>query len=106
MSYMLYESNAALVSLNKEISYLQNYLDLEKLRFGQRLIVTFEMEGPIEEVAIPPMILILFLENSFKHGVKNNLNKIRIDISLKVATGFLFFTVKNPVEENTSTGNT
>lgn len=106
MSYMLYESNTAKVSLSKEITYLQNYLDLEKLRFGQRLIVTFEMEGSIEEVNIPPMILILFLENSFKHGVKNNLNKIQIDISLKVAGGFLFFTVKNPVAENTSTGNT
>ena len=84
MSYMLYESNTSKVSLSKEITYLQNYLDLEKLRFGQRLVVIFEMEGPIEEVSIPPMILILFLENSFKHGVKNNLNKIRIDISLKV----------------------
>ena len=106
MSYMLYESNTPKVSLSKEITYLQNYLDLEKLRFGQRLVVTFEMEGQIEEVSIPPMILILFLENSFKHGVKNNLNKIRIDISLKVEEGFLFFGVKNPVGENTSTGNT
>ena len=106
MSYMLYESNTPKVSLSKEITYLQNYLDLEKLRFGQRLVVTFEMEGQIEEVNIPPMILILFLENSFKHGVKNNLNKIRIEISLKVEEGFLFFRVKNPVAENTSTGNT
>ena len=100
MSYMLYESNTPKVSLSKEITYLQNYLDLEKLRFGQRLVVTFEMEGQIEEVNIPPMILILFLENSFKHGVKNNLNKIRIDISLKIVEGFLFFRVKNPSAEN------
>jgi two-component system, LytTR family, sensor kinase len=106
MSYMLYESNTPKVSLSKEITYLQNYLDLEKLRFGQRLIVTFEIEGHIEEVNIPPMILILFLENSFKHGVKNNLNKIGIDISLKVEGGFLSFTVKNPVTENMSTGDT
>lgn len=105
MSYMLYESNTHKVSLSKEITYLQNYLDLEKLRFGQRLAVAFEMEGQIEEVSIPPMILILFLENSFKHGVKNNLNKISIDISLKVEGGFLFFEIKNPVEENIPTGN-
>ena len=105
MSYMLYESNTPKVSLTKEITYLQNYLDLEKLRFGQRLIVNFEMEGSIEEVSIPPMILILFLENSFKHGVKNNLNKIQIGISLKITGGFLFFEVKNPLEENASTGN-
>jgi len=105
MSYMLYESNTPKVSLSKEITYLQNYLDLEKLRFGQRLVVIFEMEGPIEEVSIPPMILILFLENSFKHGVKNTLSKIQIDITLKVEKGYLLFTVKNPVEENIPTAN-
>jgi two-component system, LytTR family, sensor kinase len=97
MSYMLYESNTAKVSLNKEISYLQNYLDLEKLRFGQRIYIVFEIEGQIEDVTIPPMLLILFIENSFKHGIKNNVNKIRIDISLKVEGGWLFFMVKNPL---------
>jgi LytS/YehU family sensor histidine kinase len=71
---MLYESNAPRVSLNKEISYLQNYLDLEKLRFGQRLVVHFEMEGQIDEVSILPMILILFVYYRLKHGVKNNIN--------------------------------
>jgi two-component system LytT family sensor kinase len=106
MSYMLYESNTARVPLSKEINYLQSYLDLEKLRFGQRLEVTFEMEGQIEEANIPPMILILFLENSFKHGVKNNLNKIRIAVSLKVEDGFLFFGVKNPVVDKAAEGNT
>ncbi len=106
MSYMLYESNAAKVSLNKEITYLQNYLDLEKLRFGQRLYVSFEIEGEIDEVSIPPMILILFVENSFKHGVKNNINKIIIEISLKVEGAFLLFSIKNPIGENLSKENT
>lgn len=97
MSYMLYESNAPKVPLGKEISYVQNYLDLEKLRFGQRLDISFEMEGPIEAVKIPPMILILFIENSFKHGIKNNVHKVRIEISLKVDGETLFFRVKNPL---------
>jgi two-component system, LytTR family, sensor kinase len=106
MSYMLYESNAAKVSLNKEITYLQNYLDLEKLRFGQRLSVSFEIEGQIDEVNIPPMILILFVENSFKHGVKNNINKIIIEIFLKVEGAYLYFGIKNPIGENVSRENT
>jgi sensor histidine kinase YesM len=100
MSYMLYESNTPKVSLSKEIIYLQNYLDLEQLRFGQRLAVSFNVGGETEELSIPPMILILFLENSFKHGVKNNLNKIKIEIALTVEQGILFFQVKNPVPEN------
>lgn len=104
MSYMLYESNAAKVSLAREISYLQNYLDLEKLRFGQRLTVLFEMEGQMEEVSIPPMILILFVENSFKHGVRNNVNHIQIDISLRMEGNYLYFQVKNPVGNHSSLG--
>lgn len=100
MSYMLYESNTPKVSLSKEIIYLQSYLDLEQLRFGQRLAVSFNVKGETDEQRIPPMILILFLENSFKHGVKNNLNKIKIEITLTVDQGMLFFQVKNPVPEN------
>jgi len=99
MSYMLYESNAAWVPLTKEINYLHNYLDVEQLRFGRRLSVAFTMEGPIEEANIPPMILILFIENSFKHGVKNNISKIHISISLVVANGYLYFRVENPASE-------
>jgi two-component system, LytTR family, sensor kinase len=99
MSYMLYDSNAPLVPLTKEIAYLQNYLDVEQLRFGQRLSVSFDIEGPMEEVNIPPMILILFIENSFKHGVKNTISRIYIDISLKVEKGFLFFHIKNPLPD-------
>lgn len=99
MSYMLYESNVARVPLAKEISYLQNYLDVEQLRFGHRLSVNFTRSGFMDDVSIPPMILILFLENSFKHGVKNNINKIHIDISLTINDGFLYFKVENPYTE-------
>src|SRR4030095_9973511 len=97
MSYMLYESNSPKIPLTKEINYLQNYLDLEKLRFGQRLTVLFDMEGEIEDVSIPPLILILFVENSFKHGVKNIVERVQIKISLKVDEGYIFFRVQNPV---------
>lgn len=97
MSYMLYESGSGRVALEKEVAYLQNYIDVEKLRFGHRLDVEFETKGPIENVNIPPMILILFIENSFKHGVKNNVHHITISISLTVEAGFLYFRVANPI---------
>ena len=97
MSYMLYESNEARVSLEKEINYLQNYLDLEKLRFGKRLTINFEIEGQMEGVSIPPMILILFVENCFKHGLKDNIDQVNIDIALKVENSCLFFSIRNPV---------
>jgi len=99
MSYMLYESTAPLVPLAKEIDYLHNYLDVEQLRFGSRLSISFTIEGITAGIQIPPMILILFLENSFKHGVKNNINNILIAIRLSVQDGFLFFHVENPISE-------
>jgi two-component system, LytTR family, sensor kinase len=105
MSYMLYESNTPRVALQKEIAYLQNFVDLEKLRFGGRLTVSWTIEGPAEQVSIPPMILILFVENSFKHGVKDNIDKINIEIVLKVEKDSLFFSIKNPVSPiHTPTG--
>jgi sensor histidine kinase YesM len=97
MSYMLYESNVARVSLGKEINFLQNYLDLEKLRFGNRLTIGFEIEGQMEGVSVPPMILILFAENCFKHGLKDNIDEVNIDIALRIDQGYLFFNIKNPV---------
>jgi LytS/YehU family sensor histidine kinase len=103
MSYMLYESNVPMVPLVKEIDYLQNYLDVEKLRFGQRLTINFTWSGFAGDIAIPPMILILFLENSFKHGVKNNISRIHIDISLWLDDEFLYFKVENPLTQDAPT---
>jgi hypothetical protein len=99
MSYMLYDSTAPSVPLAKEIAYLHNYVDIEQLRFGNRLQVSFTTDGPIDSAEIPPMILILFLENSFKHGVKNNISQIQLTIDLLVADGYLHFHVENPVSE-------
>ena len=99
MSYMLYESTAPLVPLSKEIDYLRNYLDVEQLRFGNRLTISFTIEGLTAGIQIPPMILILFLENSFKHGVKNNISDIALTIRLRVEADYLVFHVENPVTE-------
>jgi two-component system LytT family sensor kinase len=103
MSYMLYESNTAFVSLDKEIDYLQNFMDLEQLRFGDRMQVEFDIEGKTENISIPPLILILFVENSFKHGVKNNLNSIRIRAKLKALPDEIFFSISNPKQQTLST---
>ena len=97
MSYMLYESGAALVPLDKEISNLENYMALENLRFGQRLCLSFEKEGVTDSIRIPPLILLAFVENSFKHGMNQITGEGRIDISLKVMPDGLVFRVGNPV---------
>jgi len=100
MSYMLYETNTPRVALNKEILYLQNYIDLERLRFNKNLSLEFTIEGQTDGVFLPPLILILFIENAFKHGARNNLNSLEIKIDLTVEDGFLFFAVWNPAADN------
>lgn len=97
MSYMLYESNTPTVSLTDEINYLGNYIDLERLRFGSRLDIEFEVAGDPVDLRIPPLLLILFVENSFKHGVRNNIGKAHITACLRITDNYIEFKIQNPV---------
>ncbi len=75
MRYMLYDCNEPSVPLAKEIGYLRNYLDLEKLRHGDKVDIHFEVNGDMNGQLIAPLMFIPFLENSFKHGLSNALSK-------------------------------
>jgi two-component system LytT family sensor kinase len=101
MSYMLYESGAALVTLKKEIANLENYIALERLRFGNRLSLSFEKEGlPTDSIRIPPLILLTFVENSFKHGIGSSIGEGRIAITLKIQQQELLFAIDNSVDHS------
>ncbi|MDB5135135.1 MAG: histidine kinase [Mucilaginibacter sp.] len=83
MRYMLYESNDNKVDLSKELQYLQNYIDLQKIRFGNKAFVDFKIMGEVGDQKIVPLLLIAFIENAFKHGVANDpLTPIRLLINL------------------------
>ena len=72
LRYMLYESNDNKVELNRELQYLQNYIDLQKIRFGNKAFVDFKITGEVGDQKIVPLLLIAFIENAFKHGVAND----------------------------------
>jgi len=72
MRYMLYESNDGKVDLAKELQYLQNYIDLQKIRFGNKAFIDFKITGEVGNQKIVPLLLIAFIENAFKHGVAND----------------------------------
>ena len=84
MRYMLYECNEKRVSLSKEVNYIQNYLELEKLRHGNHVDIKFDLEGQVNNQTIAPLMFIPFLENSFKHGLKNQIQEGFVDIHLKI----------------------
>lgn len=69
MRYMLYECNERRVLLSKEIQYIYNYLDLERLRQPTNADIRFTTEGKISDQMVAPLIFVPFLENSFKHGL-------------------------------------
>jgi len=78
-----------------EIKQIENYVELEKLRFGHRLNVDFSMNENSLKTTIPPMLLMTLVENSFKHGVSKTMDKswIHLDLHLKLST--LFFSSEN-----------
>lgn len=71
MRYMLYECNERQVPLEREVQYIQNYLDLERLRQPKGSDIQFIIEGHVSNQLIAPLIFVPFLENSFKHGLNH-----------------------------------
>ena len=99
MRYMLYECNDNKVDLVKELQYLQNYIDLQKIRFGNKAFIDFKIEGKIETQQIVPLLLISFIENAFKHGVASNpVTPIRLLID--VEESHLHFYIQNKKHTN------
>jgi two-component system, LytTR family, sensor histidine kinase AlgZ len=95
MRYMMYDSNHAKVSLDKEIEYMHNYISLEKLRLNNEVPIAFKINGNTEGVQIVPLILITFLENAFKHGVSNNAKDAWVNITLDLSENKCIYTVEN-----------
>ncbi|HEY0899723.1 MAG TPA: sensor histidine kinase, partial [Sphingobacteriaceae bacterium] len=94
MRYMLYESNDSRVELSKEIRYLENFIELQKLRFKGNSYVELGVSGVEPHQQIVPLILIPFVENAFKHGVSTDAeDPIRIHIA--VHENELKFTISN-----------
>ena len=94
MRYMLYESGEKRVTLDKEIEYLKSYIDLQKLRFGSDVTVDFDANVKNGDLPIEPMLLIPFVENSFKHGI-GLITDPTIVVRLSMDDTTLNFSVKN-----------
>ncbi len=96
MRYILYESDHAHISLEKEVSYLKNYVELQQVRFEEDVEVRFVTEGEAAGQMIEPMLLIPFVENAFKHGVGMVQHPV-IDIRLQMTKSGLTLSVQNKI---------
>ncbi|MEO6347321.1 MAG: histidine kinase, partial [Aquaticitalea sp.] len=94
LDYILYQTDKPKVSLIEEVNHIKDYISLEKMRFGDRLKVDFEAPLIPETTHIAPMLLLPFVENSFKHGILKN-GQLEIDIRLKLTNHNIDFYIDN-----------
>lgn len=99
MRYMLYDSEDKKVSLNQEIEYINNYIELQKMRLYDNCKIDFEIKGITEGKMLAPMLLIPFVENAFKHGVSHS-EEAPINFLLEIKGQHLYFRSKNKIFKN------
>ncbi len=99
LDYMLYQCKDPVVPLKNEIALIQDYIDLESLRYGNKLTLDFTYDLHDSNVRIAPLILISFIENAFKHGASNNLKNSIIQIELVTNHDQLCFKVFNTLPD-------
>ncbi|MDF0718101.1 histidine kinase [Muricauda sp. 334s03] len=92
----LYEKEHITISIAEELALVKDYVELEQLRFEERLHVNFDVDQSLKSCKIPPLSIQLLVENAIKHGVDKQLEGGTVDISLKEHDGFVEIIVKNP----------
>ena len=95
LDYMLYRCDRPLVPLAGEVEHLKTYLDLERLRYDERVDVTFDVDGSAPDAHVAPLLLVPFIENSFKHSASQTADRAWIRIVLRTVDEALHFTVSN-----------
>ena len=98
MQYILYDVRTPYIKLLDEIKYIQHYIDLERFRFKEKVQSETHISGDIEDIYVPPLLFLPFIENCFKHGRSDD-NKIEIIIIFKVLNdNRLQFQVSNKIK--------
>jgi len=105
LSYMLYDCKAEEVRLEKEVEIMKNYIDLEKERYGDKIDISWNVEGDIKDNFISPLLMLAFLENAFKHGASEQIEKPWMGVDISVANGILKFKIANSKNEYISHSN-
>lgn len=100
LRFMLYESEKDQIRISDEIKTLDDYIELEKLRYNDRLTLSFVREIDNESEPIAPLLLIPFVENAFKHGASESRFESFINLELNLQKGILEFHIENTTEGN------
>lgn len=104
MRYVLYDTSTEKIPLKKDIEYISNYIDLQKLRLSKNVTVRFSVNGSTDQLLIAPLLLITYIENAFKHGVSYTIPS-EIKVTIDVIGNTLRLTVSNAVTSSRQTGH-
>jgi LytS/YehU family sensor histidine kinase len=97
LSYVIYETKKDFYPLSHEMQLINNYIELEKIRWGKEISIKFETDGNVENSFVAPLILFTFVENSFKHGVAKTLDNPWVSIRVSVGQDEMFFEIENSI---------
>lgn len=98
LRFMLYETGKRFIPVADEVRMLDDYLELEKIRYNERLRITFRKDVDNGAYPVAPLLLLPFVENAFKHGVSESRLDAFIYIDLKLQEGLLTFHIENTNE--------
>jgi two-component system LytT family sensor kinase len=101
MRYILTGSNRDTVSLREEVEFIQNYIAIEKIRYGKKVNIVIVWPDSLPAIAFPPLILFTFIENAFKHGVTHEIDEATIHVGLNIGKKLLTYEVKNSIQPYT-----
>jgi two-component system, LytTR family, sensor histidine kinase AlgZ len=105
LSYMLYDCKTEEVRLEKEAEIMKNYIDLEKERYGNKIEISWNIEGAIKDKFIAPLMLLPFLENAFKHGTSEQIEKSWLSVDISVKQNTLLCKIANSKNEYVAYNN-
>ncbi|MEZ5070318.1 MAG: histidine kinase [Bacteroidales bacterium] len=100
LDYILYRTDAPRIAIAHEIQTIENYLELEKIRYTDRVHLDFSSRLASGDLQIPPMLIIPFIENAFKHGVASTVEKSWVNISMEETGQMLHIAVSNSKNQN------
>ena len=96
MRYIIYEGRKDVVPLETEIEFLKNFVALEKIRHEDEAVISFTVQGNVDQMLIPPLLFMPLLENGFKHGVYN-CEDSRLEAEMLIENNEIIFGIRNSV---------
>jgi two-component system sensor histidine kinase AlgZ len=105
MRYSIYEGQNDWVALADEITYLENYMDLHKMRYHKEITIRFDIDAEDRSIKIMPLLFIIMVENAFKHGVEKLRKDAFVYIHLKATLQYVDFEIENNFDTEEQVGN-